>query len=193
MGALIPLAITVAPELARWMFGGSAAKTTAAVTQAVQTVTGTTDADAAASVLSRDPALAVQLRVQLAQIAASAQAEADSAQLDTLKTSFADIANARTQTVTLTSQHSPIAYGAPIISVVVLLTFGITMSVALTKAMPPGSETILNMLLGTLAAMATSVVSYWVGSSVGSLNKDRRLAQLQDQTIAAANTPTGSD
>jgi hypothetical protein len=33
------------------------------------------------------------------------------------------------------------------------------------------------MLLGTLAAMATSVVSYWVGSSAGSARKEEQLAQ----------------
>lgn len=46
--------------------------------------------------------------------------------------------------------------------------------------MPPGSAkstyAILNMLMGTLAAMATSVVSYWVGSSAGSARKDEHLA-----------------
>jgi hypothetical protein len=35
-----------------------------------------------------------------------------------------------------------------------------------------GIYMILNMLLGTLAAMATSTVSYWVGSSVGSTQKN---------------------
>ena len=48
--------------------------------------------------------------------------------------------------------------------------------------LPPGSAKStyarLNVLLGTLSAMATSVVSYWVGSSVGSARKDARLATL---------------
>ncbi len=48
--------------------------------------------------------------------------------------------------------------------------------------MPPGSAkstyTVLNVLLGTLGAMATSVVGYWVGSSAGSARKDVRLASL---------------
>ena len=47
--------------------------------------------------------------------------------------------------------------------------------------LPPGSAkstyAVLNVLLGTLAAMATNVVGYWVGSSVGSARKDARLAQ----------------
>ena len=48
--------------------------------------------------------------------------------------------------------------------------------------LPPGSAkstyTRLNVLLGTLGAMATSVVGYWVGSSAGSARKDSHLASL---------------
>jgi hypothetical protein len=182
MGALIPLAVTVAPELAKWLFGSGAEKTGAAVAQAVQAVTGTADPDAAEAALARDPAAAAQLRVQLAQIAAQLEAQQDAAALDAMKASLADLAGARQQTVALAAQRSAIAYGAPITSVVVLVTFGVVMGLALTEKMPPGSETILNMLLGTLAAMATSVVSYWVGSSAGSARKEERLAQLQGQS-----------
>ena len=188
MGALIPLAVSVAPELAKWLFGSGAAKTTTAIAQAVQAVTGTADAEAASAVLARDPGLAVQLRVQLAQVAAAQQAEEDQARLDALKAGIADAAGARQQTATLAAQHSVIAYGAPVTSVIVLITFGAVMTVALTQQMPAGSETILNMLLGTLAAMATSVVSYWVGSSAGSARKDDRLAQLHDQAVGAGGS-----
>ena len=48
--------------------------------------------------------------------------------------------------------------------------------------MPPGSAkstyAVLNVLMGTLGAMATSVVNYWVGSSAGSDRKDEHLANL---------------
>ena len=51
--------------------------------------------------------------------------------------------------------------------------------------LPPGSAkstyTRLNVLLGTLGAMATSVVGYWVGSSAGSARKDARLASLAER------------
>ena len=43
--------------------------------------------------------------------------------------------------------------------------------------MQEGLYAVLNVLLGTLAAMATNVVGYWVGSSAGSARKDARLAQ----------------
>lgn len=51
--------------------------------------------------------------------------------------------------------------------------------------LPPGSAkstyTRLNVLLGTLGAMATSVVGYWVGSSAGSARKEERLASLAER------------
>lgn len=53
--------------------------------------------------------------------------------------------------------------------------------------LPPGSAkstyAVLNVLLGTLGAMATSVVTYWVGSSVGSARKDARLASIAEKAI----------
>ena len=58
--------------------------------------------------------------------------------------------------------------------------------------LPPGSAkstyASLNMLLGTLAAMATSVVSYWVGSSAGSARKDEHIAQLASGQLAPGST-----
>jgi hypothetical protein len=82
-----------------------------------------------------------------------------------------DVADARAQTVALAQAHSTVQWAPAIVSAVVLSTFGTVMWLALTRSLPAGSETILNMLLGTLAAMATSVVSYWVGSSAGSAQK----------------------
>ena len=79
------------------------------------------------------------------------------------------------------------AWGAPVVSVVVLLTFGTVVSLVLLRAIPAGSETVLNVLLGTLAAMATNVVGYWVGSSAGSARKDERLAEVARATERPAS------
>jgi hypothetical protein len=180
---LIPLAISIAPEIAKWLFGDKAEKTTAAVAQAVQVVTGVdvnapNGAAAAQAALAGKPELAVQMRTQLAQIAAAAEADAHKTELDQLQAMLADTASARAQTVALALAKSPIAFGAPLVSVVVLVTFAIVMTVAITRTMPSGSETVLTMLLGSLAAMATSVVSYWVGSSAGSARKDEHFARI---------------
>jgi hypothetical protein len=125
------------------------------------------------------------MQVQLAKIAADQEAEADraseaarKADLDVLLAQIADTDGARRQTVALAQTGSKIAYGASVVSALVLITFAVVMTLAFTRSLPTGSETILNMLLGSLAAMATSVVSYWVGSSAGSARKDVQLARL---------------
>ncbi len=84
------------------------------------------------------------------------------------------------------------AWGAPVVSVVVLVTFGTVVSLVLLRAIPVGSETVLNVLLGTLAAMATNVVGYWVGSSAGSARKDEQLAEVARgvaPAVAASSDP----
>jgi hypothetical protein len=183
MGALIPLAISLAPEIGKWLFGTTGATVATAVAQVVQTVTGTDDTTAAQQVIARDPNVAAQLRVQLAQLAAQQEQAAAQATLDALKAQIGDVQNARSQTVALAQAKSAVAWAPPIISAVVLVTFGLVMWAALTRSLPAGSETILNMLLGTLAAMATSVVGYWVGSSAGS---DRKTDLLYNSTPNAS-------
>jgi hypothetical protein len=188
MGALIPLAISLAPEIANWLFGAQAEKTVAAVSDAVRTATGASDLAAQQAVIERDPQVASTLRVQLAQIAATASAAARQSDLDTLRANLADVASARAQTVALAQAKSPVAYSASIVSVVVLATFGGVMGLAITRSMPPGSEPTLNLLLGSLAAMASAVVSYWVGSSAGSARKEAHLATIATK-VGAATKP----
>jgi len=66
---------------------------------------------------------------------------------------------------------------APIaVSILVLLMFGTALGLAMTKSLPAGSEPLLNVLLGTLTAMASQVVNFWMGSSAGSRDKDAVIA-----------------
>lgn len=168
---LLPLAISLAPEIGKWLFGDTGEKTASAVAAAVQAVTGSSDEVVASQVLAANPSAAAELRLKLAEIAA----EREKAQSDAVTARFAaqlrDISDARAQTVALAQTSSPVQWAAPIVSVTVLATFGTVMFLALTRSLPAGSETLLNMLLGSLAAMATSVVGYWVGSSAGSAQK----------------------
>ena len=184
MLALLPLIMSIAPSIASWLFGPTAAKTTADVVQAVGAVTGadtSTEAGitAAVATLQGKPELAAQLQVQLAGIAAAREKEQRDADAADLATRLADVASARAQTVALAQTKSNLQWAPAIISAVVLLTFGGVMVIALTAVLPAGSETLLNMLMGTLAAMATSVVSYWVGSSSGS---DRKTDMIYKST-----------
>lgn len=85
-----------------------------------------------------------------------------------------DRADARQQTVALAQAGSRIAWGAPLVSLVVLITFGVVLYRVLSA---PSGETDPNavMMLGALTTMASGVVQYWVGSSAGSAAKDKLL------------------
>lgn len=90
MLALIPFAISIAPEVARWLFGPTAKHATEAVTQAVQTITGVdprtaNGVDAVKAVLDGKPEMATELRAKLAQIASEHEAEARKADVDALQ------------------------------------------------------------------------------------------------------------
>lgn len=177
LGAVGGIVLNLAPEVGRWLFGTESGPVVSAVQTAIGDITGTDDPAAQAEVLA-DPAKASALRVELARIAAEREASAATAMQAALLAKLADVAGARAMTVQLAQAGSTIAWGAPVVSVVVLLTFGGVVAVALTQAMPQGAEPVLNVLLGTLGAMATSVVGYWVGSSAGSARKDAHLASL---------------
>ena len=177
LGAVGGIVLDLAPEVGRWLFGSDAAPVVSAVQSAVTAVTGTSDSASQAMALA-DPEKAAALRVELAQIAAAQEVAAAASAQALLAAQLSDIAGARAMTVQLAQSGSHVAWGAPVVSVVVLVTFGVVMAIALTTTLPNSAEPVLNVLLGTLGAMATSVVGYWVGSSAGSDRKDEHLVNL---------------
>lgn len=85
-----------------------------------------------------------------------------------------DQADARAQTVQLAQAGSRISWGAPIVSTIVLVTFGIVLYRVPSR--PAGAiDQNATLMLGALTTMASAVVSYWVGSSTGSAAKDKLL------------------
>ena len=185
LGALGGALLGVLPDAANWLFGDDPASKVAqsAAGAAVQALIGTSEPAAASAALERDPALGLQLWGQLAMITAQADRDHRVAELAELQARLGDVAGARAQTQTLAAAHSRLAWGAAVVSLVVLVTFGTVMALALFLAIPPGSEAVLNVLLGTLAAMATSVVSYWVGSSAGSARKESLLSNQRGGAV----------
>ncbi len=186
IGSLGGLMLDIAPEIGQWLFGDAAGKTAVQVARAVETVTGTNDADAAQSALARDPGAVSQLRVQLAAIAAQLQAEADrdaerarAARLTELQDALADRTGARSQTEALAQMHSPIAWVPAGLSGIILVAFAVLIYVVLQSHAEAGPyESLVNVLLGSLAAMATQVANYWLGSSSGSSAKNDQIRAL---------------
>jgi len=195
MLAFIPFAVSLVPQLLKWISGDRGAAVGKDVADAIQAVTnvdpttkqGVENAKAA---IANNPELAAQLKVKLAEIATAREAEANreadarrQSDLEDLKAWVADISNARQQAVTLASNHSPLAFGAPILSGIILIAFGGVLLVMLTahQSIDKDVLALANVMLGTLAAMSTQVANYWLGSSSGSATKNTMLADAQQK------------
>lgn len=136
--------------------GGAVGRGAAAAIGAALGVPATPDAITQA--VAADPAAA---QVKLAAIEADAKTQADY---------LADIANARATTVQLAQAGSKIAWGAPVVSMIISLGFFIVMFMLffIKAEMPQSVFQLLSILFGVLATLFTQVGNYWLGSSEGS-------------------------
>ena len=165
LAALIPIIATLAPELIKHLAGDRAGAVADRVAEVVTSVAGSTN-DADVRLAMADPARAMDMRLELARIAAEQEREEREAQIDRMRAMLADVAGARSQTVDLAKAGSPIAWGAPVVSALVLVAFGSACWLVLTQAIPEASREIALYTVGSLQTLAAAVVSYWVGSRV---------------------------
>lgn len=79
--------------------------------------------------------------------------------------------------------HNP---GAVIVSTIVTTGFLAVVVLWLVRPINITGEalTVLNILVGSLSAAFTTVVSYYLGSSAGSARKDERLAEVEKEKPA---------
>jgi hypothetical protein len=196
---LIPLVLKLAPQLAGMIFGSKGADATAKVAAVVQTVVGdVADLDAPGGVaaavahIQANPQASSDLAAQLATLQVQMQKEQDDAAeamrqdaLDELKTRLADTSSARDMATELAKAHSGLAYGGVVVSVVIVAAFGWTTYSVLTTHLSATDGQFGSILVGTLAAMATQVANYWLGSSVGSNAKNALLANAQNNLAAS--------
>ncbi|MBN8874496.1 MAG: glycoside hydrolase family 108 protein [Rhodospirillales bacterium] len=193
---LIGLAATFLPDIIKVVAGDRAGTVADTVAQAVSQVAGTDDPAAAQRKLAADPAAAMALQQRLAEIALEAtkvqNAEADQRRQDelaALRTSLENTTGARTSLLSLVSAHSPIAYGAPAVSVIVTIGFFVILMVLVQGGLREQSTdtvNIVNIAVGVLGTAFATVVNFWLGSSSGSRNKDEQALAFQ-QTQARQN------
>jgi hypothetical protein len=200
---LVPFAMSILPQIGKWLFStnAKAAEATQAVAGVVQAVTGgdpTTAAGMAAihATLAAQPDLGIDLQLKLAELHATLQAAEDKAAADALASRLADVANARSQTVALAQAHSAVAWAAPVMSVAVVVGFFAVLLLLISgygKGLDPQVLQIVNITVGTLAAGFTAVIGYWLGSSAGSTAKNDTIANMGNQLAASTPvvTPTG--
>jgi hypothetical protein len=191
---LLPLILGLAPQLAGMIFGPKGADVTTKVTGVVQAVVGDSvdvsapgGAAAAVTAIQADPKVSSELAAKLSDLHLQMQKEqdqeADQVRHDTieeLSTRLADTASARGMGVELAKAHSGLAYGGVVVSVVIVAGFVLTTYAVLTNHLSTSDGQFGSVLVGTLAAMATQVANYWLGSSIGSSTKNALLANAQN-------------
>ena len=85
---------------------------------------------------------------------------------------------ARDQTMALVEKGSSLQWGAPLVSLVVIVGF-VGLSYLAMKPESAGIRSDVALyLLGAWQSLATAVVGYWIGSSAGSATKDAALKQI---------------
>lgn len=171
---LLPLLLNLAPTVASWVMGDKTGKAVETVTGIIQRTTGIAGDPGALP-----PEQAVQLQLALIQ----AEADARRLAFEELKEQLHDVQSARNQTVELAKAGSPIAWGAVVVSVLVLVSYGLALWVAMQFEVPSSQKDNVAGILWTLNTLAVAVVSYWVGSSASSFRKDGVIAKGQGASL----------
>lgn len=161
---MLNVILGILPALGSLVSGGKADAVITAGTKIAKEVFGTTDETAIAKQIETNPALAEQFKAKL------------EAETSALQAHLADVQDARATTVKLAESGSPISWGAPVVSVIVVIGYLGLVFALLYKSIPDNQVTLV--LFGGLSAAFAQVINYWLGSSAGSATKDIALKQI---------------
>jgi len=167
---LIPAAIGIAaeflPGLVRHLAGDKAGDVARSITQAATTVTGAPTPEDAMALLAGDQDKQRELRQRLAELEVTLEQAAQ-----------ADRQDARALTRSLAAEKTAIAWAAPLLSAIILISFAFMVYLVVVTP-PEDSSQVAQILLGALASMAVQVTNFWLGSSRSSQHKTQLLAGL---------------
>lgn len=167
--SLLPLLGRIAPEILGLAFGGAAEPVAGRVEAALRDIFGTADPAAVAAAVETEPGKAEALKARLA------------AETVALKAQLGDVADARAATRGLAQAGSPIAWGSPVISTVVVLAFAIVAVVVFARY---GVESAVGQLIaGALIAKFGTVVDYWLGTSHGTVERADQITAMLHEAI----------
>ena len=170
IASLIPLALNLAGEFVPDLIGGLAGKNAKKIAEKVvgtaEQLTGEkieTEADVqkVVQIIKSDAQLQTELKMQLSQ-----------ERLETARIHSQDRMSARTM-AQKTTLH---AVAVCVISVLVVLGFGTMLWLVLANPLPEGNSEIVYILLGTLSAGFSTVLTFWLGSSRSSQDKSQQMS-----------------
>jgi len=170
IASLIPLALNLAGEFIPDLIGGLAGKDAKKIAQKVvgtaeeltgQKIETEADVQKVVQIIKSDAQLQTELKMQLSQ-----------ERLETARIHSQDRISARTM-AQKTTLH---AVAVCVISVLVVLGFGAMLWLVLANPLPEGNSEIVYILLGTLSAGFSTVLTFWLGSSRSSQDKSQMMS-----------------
>ncbi len=171
---LLGIALNLVPTLAQWIGGDKAASVAVQVADVAKAVLGTTEPDAVSKAIATDPNLALQFKLALANIEDKERQRSHDEMIARLQ----DTQSARDQTVRLAQMGSPLAWGAAIVSFIVVAAFAVVSWLVFNEAIPQQNREMALYLVGQLSGFVGTCIAYWVGSSAGSASKDQTIKKL---------------
>lgn len=111
--------------------------------------------------------------------AALTEAEAKmQSEVDKFKAQLADVQDARATTVQYVKAASSLSLGAVVVSVIVMVGFVAISFMAMKPDLAGVDHSVVLYLLGAWQGLATAAVSFWIGSSAGSVDKSDQIAAM---------------
>lgn len=94
-----------------------------------------------------------------------------------------DTQSARQQTVELAKADSPLAWGAAIVSTLIVVGFftAVYLLFFIERGWDERTANLLNVLFGALTVSFTQVANYWLGSSAGSKRASDSIRKIAEQ------------
>ena len=190
--ALAPIIGAAGPLLGGALGGPAGALVGGIVGKGLAAALGTEATPAAvAAAVQADPAKASEALAKVAAdpAAMSAIGGAEAAEIRRLELANANTADARQHTLALADKGSPLAWGAAVVSVMIVAGF-LALTGAIMFRQVPDSQVAL-VLFGTLSTAFGGVTNYWLGSSAGSRAKDDTIRESMQGKLEVAAEAVG--
>ena len=177
IGGLTGLATSLVPHI----FGDDAKPALAAAARAI---TGADDEAGQVQVLSTDSAALAAYKVQALKIAGDREQAQLDAQTDRITASYADTQDARATTVDLAKTGSSISWGAPVISITIVVGIFVAFGALLWRQHieDAGVSAMVNMIVGAFVLAFGQVARYWLGGqqqeAIGAASSARKTELL---------------
>lgn len=180
---LLPLILGLAPVVAD-MFGSGTKDVVTKVTDIAKQTLGVDNLDAVERAMAADPQKALEFKQALIAAATEekrlqyeaekSEREAYTAQLQAILT---DVQSARSMAMS----NAPARWGAIIVSVFSIVLAGVVAYMLLfpSPSATKLTETVITLWVGAAINWVATVQNFWLGSSMGSQQKDASLAELK--------------